>query len=235
MAFEPFMQLLRGRRANGVSQVQNLQQMAYLRRIQKELDQAYALEIPLNKLPVVVFDIETTGFSPEKGDAILSIGAVKMTGTTIHEETFYSLVQYDQEIPETIVGLTGITNEQVRDAEPLVDVFVKFLNFVNDCTLIAHHANHERNFMQHASNKYFRTSFKHRIVDTSFIIKIVEPNLQLMTLEDLCMYNEIAVENRHHALSDAQMTAKLWGLYVERAKWMNVETLNDVYSLFARK
>ena len=82
------------------------------------LNQEDALNIPLHELNVVVFDIETTGFSPEKGDGILSIGATKMYGTTILEEdNFYSLVRYEKEIPEHIVQLTGITNEQVLEAK----------------------------------------------------------------------------------------------------------------------
>lgn len=239
MAFEPFMQILRGlqgKRTNAsIGDIQNSQQMAFLRNLQKEMNQEDKLSISLQELNVVVFDIETTGFSPEKGDSILSIGATKMCGTTIlEEETFYSLVHYDQEIPHEIVQLTGITNEQVKEAQQLADVFIKFIKFIQDCTLVAHHATHERNFMQHASSKLFRTPFKHRIVDTSFLFKVVEPKMNLVTLEDLCTHNGIPIINRHHALGDAKMTAKLWSMYVEKAKQIGCETLNDVYSRYAR-
>ena len=161
MAFEPFMQILRGmqgrRSGTGLGQLQNPQQMAFLRGLQQEMDQQDAMYTPLEKLVAVVFDIETTGFYPEKGDGILSIGAIKMRGTELLEsETFYSLAYHDQEIPEAIVQLTGITNEQIKEARPLADVLVDFFQFVQDSTLVAHHANHERN-LQHASTKLFRT------------------------------------------------------------------------------
>lgn len=240
MAFEPFMQIVRGlygkRNGVGLGQLQNPQQMAYLRNLQKEMNQEEDLYIPLSKLPIVVFDIETTGFYPDRGDSILSIGAVKMKGTEVMEqETFYSLANYDGEIPEEIVNLTGITNDDVKTAPPLSEVLLSFFKFTQDSTLVAHHANHERSFMQHFSPKLLRTPFKHRIVDTAFLYKIVEPNSQLVSLEDLCMYNDIAVENRHHALSDAIMTAKLWAMYVEKAKALHCETLQDVYSQFAKR
>jgi len=239
MAFEPFMQILRGlqgKRTNAsLGDIQNSQQMAFLRHLQKEMNQEDKLSISLQELNVVVFDIETTGFSPEKGDSILSIGAIKMCGTTIlEEETFYSLIHYDQEIPREIVQLTGITNEQVKEAQQLADVFIKFIKFIQDCTLVAHHATHERNFMQHACSKLFRTPFKHRIVDTSFLFKVIEPQMNLVTLEDLCTHNGIPIIDRHHALGDAKMTAKLWSMYVEKAKQIGCETLNDVYSRYAR-
>lgn len=239
MAFEPFMQILRGlqgKRTNvGIGGVQNAQQMAYLRNLEKEMNRQYVLDIPLLELNVVVFDIETTGFSPEKGDSIISIGAIKMRGEQIIEdEVFYSLIHTEQKIPDAIVELTGIRDEQVSDASPLADVFIKFLEFKRDYTLVAHHATHERNFMEHASSTLFRKPFKHRIVDTSFLLNVIEPNLNLVTLEDLCVHNDIPIVGRHHALGDAKMTAKLWSLYVKKAKESGCETLNDVYHRLAR-
>ena len=237
MAFEPFSQMLRilqGKRTNGsISDVQNSQQMAFLRRLQKEVQQEDVLYIPLQDLPVVVFDIETTGFKPEKGDSILSIGGVKMRGPVLLEEEFYSLVHFDKAIPPEIVELTRLTNEQVMEADPLVDVLIKFYQFKQDCTFVAHHANHERNFLQYASTKLFHTPFKHRIVDTAFLFKVVERNKQPFSLEDLCTHNGIPVTNRHHALSDAKMTAKLWGIYLEKAMELGCENLSDVYSRYA--
>ena len=239
MAFEPFMQILRGlqgKRNNvGIGDIQNAQQMAYLRNLEKEMNQQYVLDVLLMDLKVVVFDIETTGFSPEKGDTIISLGAIKMRGEQIIEDdVFYSLIHTNQKIPDAIVQLTGITNEQVSNADPLSDVFIQFLQFKQDCTLVAHHATHERNFMEHASSTLFRKPFKHRIVDTSFLLKVIEPNLNFVTLEDICVHNEIPIIGRHHALGDAKMTAKLWSIYVKKAKEIGCETLSDVYHRLAR-
>ena len=238
VAFEPFMQMLRGiqgRRVQGIGGIQNSQQMAYLRHLQKEMNKLDAMNTPLENLNVVVFDIETTGFSPEKGDHILSIGATKMVGTEVLEEQeFYSLIYYDQHIPQNIVELTGITNEAVSIAPPLSDVLIKFYEFTQDSTLVAHHASHERNFMQYTSSKLFKTPFKHRIVDTSFLYKIVEPQFHNVSLEKLCEHNDIPILERHNALGDAKMTAKLWGIYVKNVLEMGCETLNDVYNHFAR-
>lgn len=239
MAFEPFQQLLRSiqgkRNSGGLGEVQNAQQIAFLRGLQKEIQPEEALTIPLTELNVVVFDIETTGFHPEKGDEILSIGAIRMNGSNILEdETFYSLMHSEKNIPLEIIKLTGITNKAIQSAPPAANVFLEFLEFVKDSTLVAHHANHERSFMKYASNHYFRTPFKYRIVDTAFLFKIVERNLSIVKLEDFCSHNHIPIINRHHALGDAVLTAKLWSLYIERAKKIGCENLQDVYDRFAR-
>ncbi|MFJ8260859.1 exonuclease domain-containing protein [Rummeliibacillus sp. NPDC094406] len=239
MAFEPFQQLLRsiqGRsNTGGLGEVQNAQQIAFLRGLQKEMQLEEALTIPLSKLNVVIFDIETTGFFPEKGDEILSIGAIKMSGSSIHrEEIYYSLMHVEKEIPQGIVQLTGIQNEEIKNAPAASDVLIEFMRFVKESSLVAHHANHERRFMQYAINRLFRMPFKHRIIDTTFLFKIVERNLDIVKLEDFCTHNDIPIVNRHNALGDAILTAELWSLYIERAKNIGCDTLQDVYDRFSR-
>jgi len=239
MAFEPFQQLLRsiqGRRnTGGLGEVQYAQHIAFLRGLQKEIQPEEALMIPLTKLNVVVFDIETTGFFPEKGEEILSIGAIKMSGSYIHrDETFYSLMHVEKEITQDIVQLTGIQNEDLKNAPAPSNVLIEFMRFVKESSLVAHHANHERSFMQHASNRLFRMPFKHRIVDTAFLFNIVERNLDIAKLEDFCTHNDIPIVNRHNALGDAILTAELWSLYIERARNIGCDTLQDVYDRYSR-
>ena len=239
MAFEPFMQLLRGFGARrdgdaGAGRIQNPQQLAYLRNLQREISKYDPMNIPLGELPFLLFDIETTGFHPEKGDGILSIGAVKMRGPEILPEEFYSLVRFEREVPPEIVRLTNITTEEVGKARPFPDVYTEFLEFKSDSTLVAHHSVHERTFMEYVSSKLLRTPFKHRIVDTSFLFKVVDPGLQLVALEDLCTHHAIEVKGRHHALGDARMTAMLWSLYLEEAMQQGHETLSDIYRQFSQ-
>jgi len=240
MAFEPFIRLLRGiqgkPRLDGLGDIQNSQQIAFLRRMQKEIDQEDSLKVHLQKLDVVVFDIETTGFFPDKGDEIISIGAVKIAqGVIKEEEAFYSLVRCEKVLSPQIEQLTGITTQQLEGAPPLSTVLVSFLKYVQGSILVAHHSNHERNFLQSASWRLFRTPFKHRIVDTSFLFRVAEPELALVTLEDLCEHIGVPVTGRHHALEDAKLTAKLWDHYVRIVTTLGCETLQDVYSQFAKR
>lgn len=242
MAFEPFFQFMRGIQGKlntgglGSSHGgQNAQQIAYVRQMQKEMKQDGALRIPLQQLDVVVFDIETTGFFPEQGDEIISIGAIKLIGGKIlAEQAFYSLVRYEKELSSTIVDLTGITNEQLEDAPSLSDVLIRFFDFVKNATLVAHHANHEKSFLQSANWKLFRTPFKYRIVDTSFLYRIAEPDIKFVRLEDFCEYHNIPIVDRHHALGDAKLTAKLWSIYIEKVQELGCVTLHDVYERMAR-
>ena len=62
----------------------------------------------------VVFDIETTGFSPVN-NRIIEIGAVKLENGQVLD-SFNIFVNPQRQIPEKITQLTGITDEMVADA-----------------------------------------------------------------------------------------------------------------------
>jgi len=211
------------------------QQMAFLRDLQKEVKQKNSLDIPLAELKVVVFDLETTGFYPENGDQIISIGAIKMTGPQIEEkETFYSLVKTEIPLSAEISKLTKITDEELQQAPLAVDVLMRFFNFIKSDVLVAHHSQHEHSFMQKASRDLLRTRFEHRILDTSFLIRLYNPLSKSQPLEEVCKECGIEITNRHHALGDAIMTAKVWGCYVNRALNTGFYNLREVYEYLSK-
>ncbi|WP_052015610.1 exonuclease domain-containing protein [Alkalihalobacillus hemicellulosilyticus] len=206
-----------------------------LRQIQRELKKDDVLERPLSELPFVIFDFETSGFSPDKGDSILSIGAVKMKGDEILEkETFYSTV-YSENPPEDVLRLTGLTKEELNDSKPLSHVLPTFYEYIGKSTLVAHHASHEKRFMSHATWQLLRTTFVHRILDTSFLTKVVHPSLKLVTLDECCRHYQIPIHVRHHAMEDALVTAKLWQKNIRFAKELGYETLQEIYTYLARQ
>jgi DNA polymerase-3 subunit epsilon len=214
----------------------NPQHVSFLRQLQKELNAVDHLDRPLHDLNVVVFDLETTGFYPDHGDHIVSIGAIKAKGTNVQDhESFYSLIYSDHSLSTEIVDLTGITEEDLQSAPPLPEVLAQFYEFIKGHVLVAHHANHEKTFMQHATWSLTRSHFQHRIIDTSFLIRMVHPSLNLVRLEDCCNYCGIDIVGRHHALGDAKMTAQLWSHYLREIQLMGYETLRDVYEHLAKR
>lgn len=203
---------------------------AYLRNLQREMKKKDVLNTPLEKLDVIVFDMETTGFFPYKGDRILSIGAVKVKGDQILEgNEFYSLVASEGPVPEEIESLTGITEEQLKEAESMQTVLRKFYQFIKSDTLVAHHSSHEKKFMEHATWSIMKTTFQHRLIDTSFLTKIALPDSNLYTLDDCCAHYGIQIEKRHHALYDAKATARLWAESIRSIKDLGFADLSDVY------
>ncbi|MDX8046395.1 exonuclease domain-containing protein [Gracilibacillus sp. S3-1-1] len=219
---------------NPVTSQADAKKIAYMRNLQRELKQKDVLNTPFKDLSVVVFDIETTGFYPYNGDTILSIGAIKMKGAAVLEDQLFYKTIYNELPPsEEIAALTGITGTELEKASALPEVLRQFFQFVHSDTLIAHHSSHEKQFMKHATWTSLRTSFQHRVIDTSFLIKVVSPDASFITLDEWCDYYGVDIGRRHHALYDAAATAKLWSENVKRVEEMGFTNLKDIYTHIA--
>ncbi|UQD51105.1 3'-5' exonuclease [Bacillus methanolicus] len=218
----------------GVQGQSNPHHISFIRQLQKEMKEKNYMDSPLKDLEVVVFDLETTGFFPDKGDQIISIGAVKMTGSKIeNEQTFYSLVKSNIPLSKEISSLTKITDEQLSEAPAASEVLIQFFRFINSRILVAHHAKHEKSFMQKLTRDLMRTNFEHRIIDTSFLIRLTNPLIKSLPLEEICLHCGVEVKNRHNALGDAQMTAQIWSYYLKKAQIMGFKNLREVYEHLA--
>ncbi len=219
----------------GMQSPSTMQQMAFIKNLQREARQKNDLDLPLNELKVVVFDLETTGFHPERGDQVISIGAIKMTGWKIEEaDTFYSLVKTELPLSAEITALTNIHSEQLQQAADASEVVMNFFQFMNHNILVAHHSHHEKSFMQKLTWDLLRIRFEQRIIDTSFLIRLFHPSLTTWPLEEVCKDCGIEVKNRHHALGDAITTAQIWSHYLQKAHVQGYKTLREIYEYLSK-
>jgi len=86
----------------------------------------------------VVFDLETTGLSPQI-DSIIQIAAVRMRGgRVVAGEAFSTFVDPLRSIPAWITQYTGIRNSDVTGAPPTGRALAAFSQFVGHSTLVAH-------------------------------------------------------------------------------------------------
>ncbi|MFD0698565.1 exonuclease domain-containing protein [Paenibacillus sp. GCM10027628] len=214
--------------------VQSAQQMAFIRSMLKEQRKNSLYDIPLHSMELVVFDLETTGFSPYNGDEIISFGAVSVVGGDIqHDQSFYSVVNPKRKIPEEIVELTGITNDMAADAPELIVVLRDFLEFVQQKVLVAHATGHDKNFLNASLWRTSKVSLSHRVLDTMMIAKWLMPKRKNLSLDSLLETYEIPITKRHHALEDSLMTARLWSKFMEEIRSRDVDTLGDLYALLS--
>ncbi|WP_308634673.1 3'-5' exonuclease [Paenibacillus silvisoli] len=214
---------------------QNAQQMAFIRSMSKEQRKESIMDQPLSELEFVVFDLETTGFYPTNGDEILSFGAVVVKGgRVVEDQIFYSLVNPKRKVPKHITELTGITNAMAEDAPELMQVLHDFMEFVGRRMLIAHASGHDKQFLNAALWRTSKVNLTHRVLDTMFVAKWLEPNRPSYSLDDLLELAGIPITQRHHALEDSFMTAKLWMNYLQRIHSRNVITLGDLYAYLSQ-
>ena len=173
----------------------------------------------------VVFDIETTGFSPSK-DRIIEIGAVKVTDGKITEK-FSTFVNPQIPIPFEIEKLTGITDSMVLDAEDITAVLPKFLEFCSDAVLVAHNASFDVNFITKNAER-MGIAIEPTVLDTVTLARQLLPNLGRYKLDTVAKALGISLANHHRAVDDAGATAEIFAAFVEMLRKMGIEDLNQL-------
>ncbi|MCI7795013.1 MAG: PHP domain-containing protein, partial [Lachnospiraceae bacterium] len=174
----------------------------------------------------VVFDIETTGFSPQK-NRIIEIGAVKVVNGEITDR-FNEFVNPDVPIPFEIEHLTGINDAMVMDAPKIDGILPKFLQFAKDAVLVAHNASFDVSFISHNA-KELGIPFDPTVLDTVTLARILLPNLNRYKLDTVAKALNISLENHHRAVDDAEATAGIFLKFAEMLKKQyDMKTLNDL-------
>lgn len=173
----------------------------------------------------VVFDLETTGFSPIK-DKIIEIGAVKVEQGRITER-FSTFVNPKVPIPFQITQLTSITDQMVMDAPDIETVLPKFLAFVGDAVLVAHNASFDVGFIEQ-NCRYQDIIPDFTSVDTVAMARILLPTLSKFKLNVVANALHISLENHHRAVDDAGATAEIFVKFVEMLRDRNVDSLRKL-------
>ena len=116
----------------------------------------------------VVFDIETTGFSPIK-NRIIEIGAVRVTDGKIVDK-FSTFVNPEVPIPYDIEQLTSINDGMVISAPTIEEVLPEFLAFCEGAVMVAHNASFDISFIKEMrdgrdshSSRRFSIRFRWRV------------------------------------------------------------------------
>lgn len=178
----------------------------------------------------VVFDIETTGFSPEN-NRIIEIGAVKIENGAIVDR-FSEFVNPAVPIPYRITKLTSITDEMVRDADPIESILPRFLTFAEGSILVAHNASFDTSFIR-ANCERMGIIYDFTSVDTLGIARAVFPKLSNHKLDTLCKELKVDPGFHHRAVDDAEATATIFLKFINLLHKENVNTLDEVNE-FAR-
>ncbi len=170
----------------------------------------------------VVFDLETTGFSPVK-DKIIEIGAVKVEQGKITDK-FSTFVNPKVPIPFQITQLTGITDEMVLEAPDIGAVLPEFLAFVGDAALVAHNASFDVGFIEQ-NCRYQDIMPDFTYVDTVAMARILLPTLSKYKLNVVANALHISLENHHRAVDDAGATAEIFVRFIEMLRERGITDL----------
>ena len=173
----------------------------------------------------VVFDLETTGFSPVK-DKIIEIGAVKVEDGKITDR-FSTFVNPGIPVPFEITRLTSITDQMVMDAPGIEVVLPEFLAFIGDAVLVAHNASFDVGFLEQ-NMRYLDLMPDFTSVDTVALARMLLPTLSKFKLNIVANALNISLENHHRAVDDAGATAEIFVKFVHMLKDKGIHDLTKL-------
>ena len=173
----------------------------------------------------VVFDLETTGFSPES-NRIIEIGAVKVQNGSIVDR-FSTFVNPQVPIPFRIEQLTSINDSMVLDAPVIEEILPKFMEFCEGCVMVAHNADFDMSFIK-MNCKRMGIDCNPTIIDTVALARILLPNLNRFKLDTVAKALNISLDNHHRAVDDAGCTAEIFVKFIEMLRDRGIETLDEV-------
>ena len=176
----------------------------------------------------VVFDIETTGFSPVK-NRIIEIGAVKVVDGVITDK-FSTFVNPDVPIPFDIEKLTSINDAMVLPYPKINVILPQFLEFVGDAVLVAHNAGFDVGFIGHYAEA-LGLPFSPTVLDTVSLARLLLPNLNRFKLDTVAKALNISLENHHRAVDDAGATAEIFAAFVKMLRDRDIEDLDHLNEL----
>ncbi len=173
----------------------------------------------------VVFDIETTGFSPLV-NKIIEIGAVKVEKGNITER-FSTFVNPEVPIPFHIENLTGIKDDMVITAPVIAEVMPEFLAFCDGAVMVAHNADFDMSFIKYNCDR-LSIPYDFTIADTVAMARMLLPNLNRFKLDTVAKALNISLENHHRAVDDAACTAEIFEKFVKMLADRGINTLDEL-------
>ncbi len=190
----------------------------------------------LHNTSFIIFDTETTGLNPFRGDEIISIGAVVMEkGRVLSSPNFYQLVNPGRPVSTRAKKITGLNDTILRDKPGITPVILDFLKFCGPRILVAHNALFDLAFLNLKLGELIDERIVNPVIDTVLLTQAFYYQIGDYSLENLSSHFDLDLEGRHNALSDALITAGLFKKLLPLLKEKDIKTLPHLEDFFSSK
>ncbi len=155
----------------------------------------------MKNITFVIFDTETTGFSPIN-DRVIEIGAVKVRdGKKLDERTW--LLNPQRSIPWYVEKVHHISADMLKDKPTFAEAYPEFLEFIDGSVLIAHNAPFDIRMMSAEAHRAGMPAPKNAVLDSLYIFRNWYPELKSHQLGDIIDFLNISTDDMHaHRATD---------------------------------
>jgi DNA polymerase-3 subunit epsilon len=186
----------------------------------------------LEEAGFVVFDLETTGLSAAR-DRICEIGAVRVRALE-PVDSFQSLVNPGVRLPEQVARLTGLREQELRQAPAVSTVLRRFLSFAGDDLLVAHNARFDQRFLERQLLfAHGRRLSEPPLCTAALARRLLDGRLRRVGLASLAHFFGVLTRPCHRALPDAEATAQVLIHLIGLAQELGARRLSELRTLAA--
>lgn len=177
----------------------------------------------------VGLDLETTDLHPENGD-IIEIGACKYENGKLIG-SFQFLIRPSHEVPSIVSAITGIGEQELKEAVELDTVVDDLRDFVSDYPIIGHNIAFDIGFLK-AKGVDFT---KNLHLDTWKLATLVVDSSPSLSLEVLTKQLGIAHSDSHRAYDDACASVELFYALVGYIDQLSLRAIKAVVEYLSDK
>ena len=174
-----------------------------------------------------VVDLETTGTQREKGHHIIQFGCAIIKNMRV-VKTYSFMINPHREIPQSVVNLTSIHNEDVQGKDDFSVYAPKIVEILKDTVFVAHNVDFDLPFLNYELVQHGYEALTNKAIDTVELAKIAFPTLPSYKLSDLTAQLKIKHLDPHKADSDAYGTAILLIKIIHKLESLPQATLNTL-------
>lgn len=168
-----------------------------------------------NQKSFVAIDLETTGLDFEK-DEIIEVALVRFENGVETQSVDYLVKPVKAVLRPFIESLTGITNDDIKDAEPFAAVAGKIFSFIGDLPIVAHNAMFDSKFLRQSFAKVGISFEDHPVWDSLTVSRIAYQDVPNHRLDTLVQELGIERSRAHRALPDAVACGNLFVMALEK-------------------
>ena len=160
----------------------------------------------------IIFDTETTGLDPKKGDRLVEIGCIEMIGRVVTGRTYHAYFNPERDMPAEAERVHGLSAAFLADKPLFATRAEEILAFIEDSPLVAHNASFDFGFLNaELAMCGLAPVDRARMVDTVALARARHPGAKL-SLDALCSRYGIDRSHRtqHGALLDAELLTQVY-------------------------
>lgn len=197
------------------------------------------LSLPIDQAPYVVMDTELTGLNYST-DSIVSVGALRMTGSRIEvSRPFYKLVRPNTALTTKSIVVHEIMPSETENLPGIEGILESFLRFCDGAVFVGHFITLDLKFL---AKEMKRTGFgilSNPAVDTCSMHEWIVAQkgdidsgyagrTDAKDLFALAHKYRVPQSGSHNALMDAYVTAQLFQRFIYMLITLGVRTLRDL-------